>query len=272
VEFAFFDPKETDYHGLCTLMQNWLGADEATTASWPHVFRNMADLISKQASVGTLIKADGAEEDAAPLAFLSALNLNTHRGTPSMRYTLNFLKSNAPKDKAKRFNQVISDGISGKKQVGLLVHDRLINLPPTLIPVLHTELTKDIEWAQKNEDTSALKKSFKFTTFIYVSKAFYPDEESGEPEPAPASKKASKREKKRTGKEERRPKTRPRAWFRFEDKVLESLATLSFAFPLKKKTRRLPGYRLARPRAGGDGHPRPEDLPGHHEDGVGASK
>ncbi|GAB5367406.1 hypothetical protein AAMO2058_001227300 [Amorphochlora amoebiformis] len=229
VEFEFFDPSEKDYHGLHTILRKWLGNDAQMSDDWNNALRNLADILSNQASVGTLIKCDTAE-DTPPLAFISAISLYTHRKSSIMKFIRSYLTKRAPSNAKKNFQKVWKSGVSGKKPIGLLIHERLINVPPALVPVLHAELTKDLDWAQKNEITQELRSSFKFNELVYITRAYYPEDDADKS--APKATKSGK--KKKSAKEEKISSNRQ--WFRFEDEILEDISSLSFSFPLTPKT------------------------------------
>ena len=55
---------------------------------------------------------------------------------------------------------------------GLLVNERILNLPPELIPSLHDSLLKDMEWAQQNAVKPFTKQEFQFKKLLIVSKCY----------------------------------------------------------------------------------------------------
>lgn len=77
VEFEWFDPADVDFHGLKQLLKQLFDADnEAFDIS------ELADLIISQPEVGSTVKVTDDENEAKdndPFAFLTALNLHTHR-------------------------------------------------------------------------------------------------------------------------------------------------------------------------------------------------
>mmetsp|Transcript_15164 Transcript_15164/g.24174 ORF Transcript_15164/g.24174 Transcript_15164/m.24174 type:complete len:541 (-) Transcript_15164:296-1918(-) len=198
-------------------------------AKWNMASGELADIISKQATVGTMIKAEGSgssDSENAPLAFITAVNINTHRKASCIQMLGDFLLFKAPNSHKKTFRKIWNQALSGNKQVGLLITERLINLPPTLVPILHAELQKDISWAQKNEDTASLKKSFKFDSFIYVTKAFYPPRNHGDD----SDDENHQQQQHKQGMLGEGKKGRGFVWFQFEDEVVSRHATLQFSF------------------------------------------
>ncbi|KAK4765377.1 hypothetical protein SAY86_026467 [Trapa natans] len=74
-DFAFFDPKADDFHGVKILLQTYLDDKQ-----WD--LSGFVDLILGQTSVGTVVKIEGAEDDGI-FSFVSALNLGRYKaGNP----------------------------------------------------------------------------------------------------------------------------------------------------------------------------------------------
>jgi len=70
-DFAFFDPKPNDFHGVKTLLQTYLDVEE-----WD--LSGFADLILEQTTVGTVVKVED-DEDEGVFALATALNLWRYR-------------------------------------------------------------------------------------------------------------------------------------------------------------------------------------------------
>lgn len=80
-DFAFFDPKSDDFHGVKTLLQSYLDDTE-----WD--LSGFVDIILAQTTVGTVIKIED-DEDEGLFAVLTALNLGRYKVTsvsPSILY------------------------------------------------------------------------------------------------------------------------------------------------------------------------------------------
>ncbi|KAK9176641.1 hypothetical protein WN944_028660 [Citrus x changshan-huyou] len=56
--------------------------------------------------------------------------------------------------------------------VGLLVSQRVVNLPPQLLPPLHDALFDEVSWATEDEPTAELRNSFRFKCYLLVSKIY----------------------------------------------------------------------------------------------------
>jgi protein BCP1 len=70
-DFAFFDPKPNDFHGVKTLLQTYLDVEE-----WD--LSGFVDLILEQTTVGTVVKVED-DEDEGIFALVTALNLRRYR-------------------------------------------------------------------------------------------------------------------------------------------------------------------------------------------------
>lgn len=72
VEFGIYDPQPIDYHTLKMLLHNYI------PTSTFHL-NDFAELISEQVTVGSMIKADGSEEQ--PIGFATVLNMDYNKVT-----------------------------------------------------------------------------------------------------------------------------------------------------------------------------------------------
>lgn len=73
VDFEWFDPQPAvDFHGIKTLLRQLLDVDAQLFD-----LSALSDLILSQPLLGSTVKVDGNESD--PYAFLTVLNLHTHR-------------------------------------------------------------------------------------------------------------------------------------------------------------------------------------------------
>jgi hypothetical protein len=72
VDFEFFDPKGIDFLAIKRLLVQLFQLDAEQL-----LLDQLAELILSQPLLGTTVKTDGIDSD--PYAFLTVLNLNTHR-------------------------------------------------------------------------------------------------------------------------------------------------------------------------------------------------
>lgn len=57
--------------------------------------------------------------------------------------------------------------------VGLLLNQRMVNIPPHVVPPMHDCLLKDLQWARKNEISAEHRDQFKLASFLVISPCFY---------------------------------------------------------------------------------------------------
>ena len=70
-DFAFFDPKPDDFHGVKILLQTYLD-----NKLWD--LSGFVDLILGQTTVGTVVKIED-DEDNGVFSFITALNLGRYK-------------------------------------------------------------------------------------------------------------------------------------------------------------------------------------------------
>ncbi|KAK1416050.1 hypothetical protein QVD17_31838 [Tagetes erecta] len=205
-DFAFFDPKPDDFHGVKVLLQTYLDNKEWDLSSF-------VDLILQQTTVGTVIKIED-DEDNGVYGFISALNLHRYKDCKCMMEVKEFLlktcQDNGIKDKLKTyFGEATSD-------VGLLVSQYVVNLPPQLLPPLYDGLFDEISWATEDEPTEELRKSFRFKYYLLVSKVY---KRKGD----------QKKKVSSSSSEEDVIYVKP------EDEIFHNLSAWSFYFPLRSQ-------------------------------------
>ncbi|KAF3044931.1 Mss4p nuclear export [Didymella keratinophila] len=174
VDFEWFDPNpEVDFHGLKTLLRQLLDIDNQLFD-----LSELADLILSQPLLGSTVKVDGAETD--PYAFLTVLNLETHKDKKVIRDLHAYLSTKAP--------ELLP---AAPAQIGLILTERFINMPHEIVPPMYTMLMEEIQWAVEE------KEPYAFTHYLVLSKA-YSEVASNLPEmgkqPPSKKKKAGKNE------------------------------------------------------------------------------
>ncbi|KAK7287322.1 hypothetical protein RIF29_00559 [Crotalaria pallida] len=120
-DFSFFDPKPDDFHGVKTLLQTYLDDKE-----WD--LSGFVDLILEQTTVGTVVKIED-DEDEGLFACVTALNLWRYRGQKCIVEIKDFLlhKASQVKGVADQLRLLLEEQA---RDVGLLVSQRVVNLPP----------------------------------------------------------------------------------------------------------------------------------------------
>ncbi|KAB1205765.1 hypothetical protein CJ030_MR7G028050 [Morella rubra] len=203
-DFAFFDPKPNDFHGVKTLLQTYLDNKQ-----WD--LSGFVDLILGQTTVGTVVKIEGDEDDGV-FSLMSALNLQRYKDHKCIMELKEFLlKECQEKGIVDDLRSLFGEQV---QNVGLLVSQRVVNLPPQLLPPLYDALFDEVSWATEDEPTEELRNSFRFKTYILVSKIY-------------KHKNADQKKKLRNDIDEAIIYTKP------EDEIFHRLSLWSFDFPLQ---------------------------------------
>ena len=209
VEFEWFNFKpDTDFHGTKSLLRQLLDVD--------HQLFNLsalADLILSQPTVGSTVKVDGEDTDA--YAFLTVLNLNEHKEKPIIKDIVAYVleKSNSAPELSS-LGSVLS---AQNAQVGLVLAERLINVPSEISPPMYTMLLDEIEAAKED------KEPYQFTHYLIISKTYREIASSLDQEDAPRTKKSKAG---KAGKE--------MFYFHPEDEVLQRHAIISGSYEYTK--------------------------------------
>ncbi|KAG1829414.1 p21-C-terminal region-binding protein-domain-containing protein [Suillus variegatus] len=130
----------------------------------------LADLVLSQPDIGTTIKTDG--EESSPYAFLSVLNIGVHNDNVSIKSLVEYILAKSKGDNA--FHESLSTVLRDPQcQVGLVLCERLINMPVPVIPPMYRMLVDELRDAVEENEP------FNFTHLIFVSRVYKltPEEE-----------------------------------------------------------------------------------------------
>ncbi|KAF9527065.1 p21-C-terminal region-binding protein-domain-containing protein [Crepidotus variabilis] len=165
VEFDFFDPNpKVDYHAIKRLLGQLFQRD-AEQLDTPE----LTELILAQPTVGTTIKTDGLESD--PYALLTVLNMHLHHLNPSMKAIANYLLAITSAHN-QNFHSILQTLFSqSEAHVGLVVCERLINMPVQVIPPMYRMLADEVKWARADGEP------YNFTHLIVISRVYHLSEE-----------------------------------------------------------------------------------------------
>jgi len=204
VEFEWFnfDP-EVDFHGVKTLLRQLFDVDAALLD-----MSALTDLILEQHTIGSTVKVDGKSNDA--YAFLTILNLLEHREKKPVADLIRYLSEKAATNESLA---AIPDLIASGKSVGLVLAERLINMPSEISPPMYSMLLDEIEAAVED------KEPYEFSHYLIVSKTYQEVESKLEME------------------EQKRKKAResaPLFYFHPEDEVLQKHASAFGTYPFTK--------------------------------------
>lgn len=157
VEFEWFNfDLEVDFHGIKSLMRQLFDVD-ATLFN----MSALADLILAQPTIGSTIKVDGKANDA--YALLTVLNMFEHREKEPMKDIIKYLTEKAQTNSSL---SVVPELINKGNHVGLVLSERLINMPSELAPPLYSMLIDEVEAAVED------KEPYEFSHYLILSKTY----------------------------------------------------------------------------------------------------
>ncbi|CAN6476238.1 unnamed protein product [Victoria cruziana] len=204
-DFEFFDPKPSDFHGVKNLLRTYLDSKQ-----WD--LSNFTDLILGQPTVGTVVKIDGDDDDNL-FAVVTALNMDRYKDHKCIMELKEFLLQNCHEvDVRARLRTILEEHA---QDMGLLVSQRMINLPIELLPPLYDALFDEISWATEDEPTEELRNSFCFKYYLIVTRFYM----------------------KGTGQSNKMSNDQNEEsviYVKMEDKILHKLCSWSFTFPTEQ--------------------------------------
>ncbi|RMZ82406.1 hypothetical protein DV737_g2043, partial [Chaetothyriales sp. CBS 132003] len=159
VDFEWFDPQpEVDFHGIKALLQQLLDVDAPLFN-----LTDITDLILSQPLLGSTVKVDGNQTDA--YAFLSVLNLQEHGAKPYVAKLVQYVqaKASATPDLAPLAALLSQETVPA---VGLVLTERLINVPAEVVPPMYTMLLEEIQWALEENEP------YGFSHYLILSKTY----------------------------------------------------------------------------------------------------
>ncbi|PTB80676.1 hypothetical protein M440DRAFT_1436209 [Trichoderma longibrachiatum ATCC 18648] len=157
VEFEWFnfDP-EIDFHGTKSLLRQLFDVDA-------NLFNMSAlsDLVLSQPTIGSTVKVDGKANDA--YAMLTVLNTHEHRDKEPMKDILKYLVDKAQTNPS---ISAVAELLGAQKPVGLVLSERLINMPSEIAPPLYTMLVEEVEDALED------KEPYDFSHYLILSRTY----------------------------------------------------------------------------------------------------
>ena len=175
VDFEWFDPQPAiDFHGIRTLLRQIFDVD-----SQLFDLSALTDLILSQPLLGSTVKVEGNESD--PYAFLSVLNLQEHKvrairpvrqggltllqDKPVVSDLITYLRRRASTNPSLSSIIEIFDRDT-VPPVGLILTEKMINIPSEVVPPMYTMLLEEIAWALEE------KEPYTFTHYLILSKTY----------------------------------------------------------------------------------------------------
>lgn len=160
ITLDFHDPSDGDVVPITTFLERW--TNRAGPPALP-----VAEVVCAQTRVGTTVRVD---EDDAPVAFISVLNIR--------RYAKLF------SDLRKRILAIApSDGLMARtlkkcldgpgrfedEKMGVVLWERVVNLPPLVLPKMLEALFCEVAWAVEDEPTEEGREEFRLGWFLHVT-------------------------------------------------------------------------------------------------------
>lgn len=160
VDFEWFNFDSTiDFHGTKALLRQLLDVD-----SQMFDISGLADLILSQPTIGSTVKVDGKETD--PYAMVTALNLQEHREKKPLADLTQYLVARA-KETDSPLATALPELLAAGKHVGLVMSERLINMPSEIAPPMYTMLIDEVEAAVEDGEP------YQFSHYLVLSKTYH---------------------------------------------------------------------------------------------------
>jgi len=204
VDFEYVAPSEVYFHIVKTMIGMYLDGPQQDQLN----LSAMSDHILERASIGSVIVSTLGDQDpernpayanlndeefdkiARKLnatrevyGFLTILSLTWSKSKLDwlnhiLKYVMLKGEQNLDSNSFKSFKRILET-----KNVGLLVNERLINMPPTIVPALHEQIPDDLEFTKEQEDIED-PKEFNYDYLLTITKFTVPNElvKSGAPD------------------------------------------------------------------------------------------
>ncbi|ORM39627.1 Protein bcp1 [Babesia sp. Xinjiang] len=169
-DFLFNDPCTEDRDGILAIIQGCLKKVpwEPTKDCTDTTYGILAQLIAEQMNLGTLIKND--DNDAYVLAVLSILNIKMYEDLKALSDVFIALtKQHGSRQDLETMTKILGEE---RNQIGLLVNERLGNIPTQLIGNLHQCVYDDLQWSLENADDEDELRFYKFTHLVGMGRVF----------------------------------------------------------------------------------------------------
>jgi protein BCP1 len=118
-------------------------------------------LIVEQRTIGSTVKVDDKANDA--YAFLTVLNVAEHADKRAVSDLVHYL---VEKSQTNNALAPVADLLASRRPVGLVLAERLINMPPEIVPPMYSMLLDEIEAAVED------KEPYEFSHYLIISKTY----------------------------------------------------------------------------------------------------
>lgn len=206
VDFEWFNfDTEIDFHGIKGLLRQLFDVDSQLLD-----MSALTDIVTQNNTIGSTVKVDSKANDA--YAFLTALNVREHRDKKPVADLVDYLATKASQSTNEKLATEVPETLK-EKHVGLVLGERLINMPPEISPPMYSMLVDEIDAAVED------KEPYDFTHYLVVSRS-YNEVQSLLDDGARKSKKARE--------------DPPMFYFHPEDEVLQKYVVAAGSYPFTK--------------------------------------
>lgn len=163
VDFELFNyDSQIDFHGIKTLLRQLFDSDALMFD-----LSALSELIIEQNTIGSTCKVDDKANDA--YAFLTVLNMQEHRQKQPMAQLIEYLSEKAKQTDDSKLASTVPELLApgSKAVVGLVLAERLLNMPAQVIPPMWSMMIEEIEAAVED------KEPYEFTHYLVVSRTYH---------------------------------------------------------------------------------------------------
>jgi len=217
IEFEAQSPVETDFHGIKQLLDRLFLTQRVDLSE-------LANLIISQTNVGSTIKVviddDDDDENDEVYGISSLLSLKKHKEKHCVEELKNGIMSKCKSveaDKCETLRNILE-----KKNVGFLVNERFINIPPQFAVPLHKTLRAEVE------EVALEDSDFKFDYLLVISKTLQATEQPGNVE--------NKKIKRKRKDEMDEMKIEELEYTNVEDKIFHKACDFCFSYSVTEAT------------------------------------
>ncbi|GAA5923703.1 protein-transporting protein BCP1 [Sporobolomyces koalae] len=242
VSFSFFDPQPQDYHSIKLLLSQLFQGDSSVLD-----LGGVTDLVLEQKLVGSTVKTDSDTGDdqasqGDPYAVLTVLNLNVHQDKPCISQLTKYLASKSTPSSAlhTQLSQLSGSSqatstASKPRHVGLVLNERLVNMPVQVVPPMFRMLEEELQWALDDNEP------YHFSHYVFLSRVFNSSNASFEEDPnaalqqsqattnpsdpSSASNTTTKKKKKQKAQHDSNPDQEQTFFYHAEDEWIQQFAT-----------------------------------------------
>ena len=163
VDFQFDSFCDEDFHGVSLLLKNVLGGEFDNVG--------LTDCLLEQQNISCAVKTG---DDSAICAIGSVVNPHQYKDVEGVKQLKGYILRNANKSAseavAKSIQRILAEPASGIVP-GIVLKERLVNLPLQIAPGIHKVLIDDIAWSLSPEAECPPDEAqfYRFTHFAFLS-------------------------------------------------------------------------------------------------------